>query len=438
MVAATRLVILDLDGVLVEARRLHFDALNEALVTLGIEPVGWDFHLASLDGLPTLAKLDVLDVDPMLARTIDVAKSRVFDALPTPTVSAAAVDLIRSLRSRGIRVEVVTNGRRATALRMLGGLERLIDRVRTPDDGDARKPAPAMLLRAMAEADVGPDETVVVEDSPVGRRAARASGASLMPVSCPDDVPRDLPMFLDGGRRSTAVVVPMAGRGARFAAAGHVLPKPLIDVDGVPMIAAAVACLRPIEARFIFLVLREHLLLFPQLERVLLSLAPDVFIAPVDEVTDGAARTVLLSAPLLLPTDPVVVMNCDQLVDFDADAMSHGMTMRDASASVLTFRPDDPNDRRWSFADVDPLDGVVRRIAEKDPIGPDATCGVYLFSRASLMIDAILAMIAADDRTNGELYLAPALNRLDRVVAYPADRMIGLGTPEDLERYHGR
>ena len=51
----TKLVIYDLDGVLVEAKNIHFDALNDAL---GKEyEISWAEHLSTYDGLKTNQKL---------------------------------------------------------------------------------------------------------------------------------------------------------------------------------------------------------------------------------------------------------------------------------------------------------------------------------------------------------------------------------------------
>ena len=91
------------------------------------------------------------------------------------------------------------------------------------------------------------------------------------------------------------VVLPIAGRGSRFADAGYTLPKPLIPVHGVPMIEAVVRNIRPRRPhRFIFVALREHLEHLGMRD-ALEHAAPGCVVIPVDTVTQGAACTVLLA-----------------------------------------------------------------------------------------------------------------------------------------------
>ena len=89
------------------------------------------------------------------------------------------------------------------------------------------------------------------------------------------------------------IVVPMAGRGSRFAGAGYEKPKPMIDVLGFPMIQYVIGNLRPSTPhRFIFIVLAEHIDRY-QVDRSLTQLAPGAIVIPLDGVTEGAACTVL-------------------------------------------------------------------------------------------------------------------------------------------------
>src|SRR5689334_12494349 len=92
------------------------------------------------------------------------------------------------------------------------------------------------------------------------------------------------------------IVVPMAGRGSRFASAGFTTPKPLIPVGGRPMIQWVIENIRPRrQHRFIFLCLADHLEAHPAVPEELRRLCPGCEIVPVRAVTEGAACTVLLA-----------------------------------------------------------------------------------------------------------------------------------------------
>ena len=113
------------------------------------------------------------------------------------------------------------------------------------------------------------------------------------------------------------IVVPMAGRGSRFADAGYVNPKPLIDVNGRAMIELVADNIRPKDDfRFIFICQREHMERFP-LEDMLKKAAPGCEIIPIDYVTEGAACTVLLAEKFIDNDDALMIANSDQYVDID-------------------------------------------------------------------------------------------------------------------------
>jgi NDP-sugar pyrophosphorylase family protein len=235
------------------------------------------------------------------------------------------------------------------------------------------------------------------------------------------------------------IVVPMAGRGQRFASAGYAHPKPLIPVRGVPMIQAVIDNLRPrAEHRFVFLCLREHLDHY-QLGDQLRRWSPGCIVLPVDAVTEGAACTVLCARAEIAPDCPLMIANCDQWVDIDIDAYLGEMEKRDADGLIMTMRSTDP---KWSYVRLDES-GWVREVAEKRVISDHATVGIYNYRRGSDFVSAAEAMIARDERVNGEFYVAPAYNAMiakgSRIATFDVgmagDGMYGLGVPGDLEAF---
>ncbi|HRQ82229.1 MAG TPA: glycosyltransferase family 2 protein, partial [Azospirillaceae bacterium] len=218
------------------------------------------------------------------------------------------------------------------------------------------------------------------------------------------------------------IVVPMAGRGRRFAEQGYASPKPLIPVCGRPMIELVVDNLRPSRPhRFIFLCLREHLEHYG-LAAELARWAPGCVVRPVDQVTEGAACTVLLARDLIDGPAPLMIANCDQWIDADIDAYLARLDEPDVDGLIMTMAAD--RDPKWSFVACGP-DGMVERVAEKEPISNIATVGVYNFARGGDFVAAAGAMIAADMRVNGEFYVAPAYNMMLAAGARVARHDIG-------------
>jgi NDP-sugar pyrophosphorylase family protein len=236
------------------------------------------------------------------------------------------------------------------------------------------------------------------------------------------------------------IVVPMAGRGSRFADAGYTLPKPLIPVLGFPMIQVVISNLRPsIPHRFHFLLLREHAEHY-QVDQKLRAWAPGCSLVYVDQVTEGAACTVLLARDLIDNDDPLMIANCDQYVDVDMDRyLASGQS---ASGLIMTMWADD---RKWSFVRFDGSGRVVE-VVEKQVVSNEATVGIYNFGRGRDFVRAADAMIRQDLRVNNEFYVAPVYNELIRDGLHPeifnigkaGDGMYGIGTPADLEDFLGR
>jgi dTDP-glucose pyrophosphorylase len=235
------------------------------------------------------------------------------------------------------------------------------------------------------------------------------------------------------------IVIPMAGRGSRFAEAGYELPKPLLPIHGIPMIEAVVRNLAPSEpARFVFICQREHLASFG-FEAGLRKAAPGCEIVAIDGVTEGAACTVLLAEHAIDPDDVLVIANSDQWVDHTMDAHLGVMRSDDLDGLIMTMTADDP---KWSFVALDERN-LVTEVVEKVVISDEATVGIYAFARGGEFIRAAKAMIAADERVNGEFYVAPVYNQLiaegARIgidnVGSEGDGMYGLGIPADYEGF---
>lgn len=213
------------------------------------------------------------------------------------------------------------------------------------------------------------------------------------------------------------IVIPMAGRGSRFANAGYELPKPLIPVHGHPMIRLVTNNLRPCQPhRFIFLCLQEHIEKYA-VDRLLKSWEPGCEIVVVGQITEGAACTVLLAKKLINNNDSLMIANSDQWVGTDINAYLDMMKAKNLDGLIMTMWADDP---KWSFVRINEQ-GHVTEVVEKEVISNEATVGIYNFKRGADFVAAAEMMIEKDERVNGEFYVAP-VQRTD--LAGPSDRLL--------------
>ncbi len=233
------------------------------------------------------------------------------------------------------------------------------------------------------------------------------------------------------------IVIPMAGRGSRFAKAGYKMPKPLIDVHGHYMIECVIQNIRPKqEYRFIFLCLEEHLNKY-KLKEKLKEIEPSCIVVPVDCVTEGAACTVLLAEKYINNHDEMMIANSDQYVDIDIN--DYLKKLGDKDGLIMTMTADDP---KWSFVALDKA-GYVTDVREKEVISNEATVGIYNYKHGSDFVKYAHQMIDKNIRVNGEFYVAPIYNEMisagKKVVFYNVGRegngMYGLGVPEDLNKF---
>lgn len=233
------------------------------------------------------------------------------------------------------------------------------------------------------------------------------------------------------------IVIPMAGRGSRFAQEGYELPKPLIGVHGKPMIEYVTKNIRPAcEHRFIYLCLQEHMDKY-NLENHLKTMSPGCIVVPVNEVTEGAACTVLLAEEYIDNDDALMMANSDQYVDIDIN--DYLAKAGDNDGLIMTMTADDP---KWSFVKYDE-DGYVTMVREKEVISNEATVGIYNFTRGADFVRYAHQMIEKNIRVNNEFYVAPVYNEMiedgKRVVYFNIgsedNGMYGMGIPDDLQKF---
>ena len=236
------------------------------------------------------------------------------------------------------------------------------------------------------------------------------------------------------------IVIPMAGLGSRFANAGYADPKPLIPVQGVPMIRLVIENMRPAQPhRFIFICQRAHVAAYGLQDKLTAWGGPGTLVVAIDGLTQGAACTVLAARAHIDGDAPMMVVNSDQWCDVQVDDYLATMAAGQLDGLIMTMTANDP---KWSFVGLDAA-GHVQRVVEKQVISDEATVGIYNFRRGADFVRAADAMIAADERVNNEFYVAPVYNRLigegQRVgihnIGAEAAGMYGLGIPADLDLF---
>lgn len=441
-----KLVLFDLDGVLIDAKKIHFDALNEAL---GEQyAISEKEHTSLYDGRKTFEKLDLLTERKGLPSSLH---KEIYDKKQSITMTKISelkpideiVKLFQALEQQNYLIGVCSNSIRRTVLTSLAKTQLMeyCSVIVSNEDVKNSKPHPEMYWKAMSIMGRLPEETLIVEDSPPGLLAAERSRANYIRVNNPYDVTREKILSnLKGAKLNNVwksenlnVLIPMAGAGSRFQSAGYTFPKPLIQVHDNPMIQVVVENIG-LDANYHFVVQKEHREKY-NLDTMLGLIAPKCNVIEVDGMTEGAACTALLAEEFINNDDPLFFANSDQWVDWNPIEFMYRMQETDADGGIVTFEATHP---KWSFAKVNES-GIVIEVAEKNPISTHATVGYYYWKHGSDFVKYANQMIEKNIRVNNEFYVCPVYNQAiedSKIIRiYEAKKMWGLGTPEDLEYF---
>lgn len=191
-------ILFDMDGVLIDAKDWHYEALNDALRLFGLE-ISRDEHLAVYDGLPTRRKLEMLSQSRHLPRSLhgflNEVKQRETLKL---TVQRCKPQFhhqyaLSQLKREGYGIAVCSNSIRATIAAMMerSALLPYLDFFNSNEDVAKPKPDPEIYTSAISRFGVEPHECLIIEDNDHGIQAARAAGAHVMVVRTVNDVTYD-------------------------------------------------------------------------------------------------------------------------------------------------------------------------------------------------------------------------------------------------------
>tara|TARA_E500000081_G_scaffold30373_2_gene34058 strand:- start:6437 stop:7768 length:1332 start_codon:yes stop_codon:yes gene_type:complete len=227
------------------------------------------------------------------------------------------------------------------------------------------------------------------------------------------------------------LIMPMAGSGERFKNYST-LPKPLIPVDGIPMFQFAEQNIGIDFDERIFIVRKDD-----NISEYIKGIYPEAKLIELDNKTEGTACTLLTAREHFDDGSSIFIANCDQYVDWHSKDFTK-LIDTGVDGIIATFHEPERSPK-WSYAQVD-KQGYVTKVAEKDPISDLATVGYYYFKDGRDFITAAEDMIGANDRVNNEFYTCPVYNyylKLDKkVITFNVNKMVGVGTPEDLDNYN--
>jgi dTDP-glucose pyrophosphorylase len=220
----------------------------------------------------------------------------------------------------------------------------------------------------------------------------------------------------------------MAGKGRRYSDAGYTVPKPLIEINGKPMLYYAFKSVRDVPyEKVIFIALKEHELTFGVSKLIKEQIVSDFELILLDDVTEGQLCTVLTASYFFQPNQSILIAASDSYIESNiAEELKN--TSMDGLISVITL----PGEQ-WSFAKTDKTGRVVE-VAEKTRISDHASTGIYYFKDSKLFEHYAYQLMQQKETTKGEYYIMPLYNKLiaqsAEIGLSCAKAMWDMGTPE--------
>ena len=184
-----------MDGVLIEAKEWHYEALNKALRLFGTEISRYE-HLTTFDGLPTKEKLKMLSIDKKLSNNLHEFINELKQQYTMEMVYNYCKPrfhhefALSKLKNEGYKLAVCSNSIRHTIDVMMqkAALESYLDFCLSNEDVEKPKPHPQMYSKAILKFNLEPKQCMIIEDNENGIKAAKASGANVMIVKEVEEV----------------------------------------------------------------------------------------------------------------------------------------------------------------------------------------------------------------------------------------------------------
>jgi len=198
----------------------------------------------------------------------------------------------------------------------------------------------------------------------------------------------------------------MAGSSDLFQKAAYAYPKPLIEINGAPMIQLVIENISSIADphQFIFIIKDEDAIKF-HLDNTLRLLSAKCEVVKLKKNTKGGLCSVLMAIDKIEPDDKMLILNGDQIIHEDFNKILEFWKMNEADAGVVTFKSVHP---RWSYARIE--NGEVMQTAEKNPISNHAIAGYYYFAHAATFLHCAFQTIKNNVQHEGSFYVSPVIN----------------------------
>jgi len=229
------------------------------------------------------------------------------------------------------------------------------------------------------------------------------------------------------------IVIPMAGRGQRFLDKGISTPKPLLEIDSEPFIAHVIDSVSFEKANFYFLIREQHLK-ENNFDEIFKRKKINYKIIPVHNDTEGAACTVLLAIKEMDNNLPLIVKDCDQVMNWSQKNFLEFVNRRKNDGVLVTVPTANPG-----FSYVELLDDMstVTRTKEKEVVSSFGNTGCYYFNKTAEFEYYANLMINKNIRVKNEFYVSQIYNEyiLDnkKIIHYPIVEIFSINTPAELE-----
>ena len=246
---------------------------------------------------------------------------------------------------------------------------------------------------------------------------------------------------------NTTLILPMAGAGSRFFNIGYSIPKPLLDIEGLPMVIQAVNCL-PQTSNKIFICQNEHLKTY-NIKNTIIKEYDNANIIGIDYITDGQACTCELAFKNNLINNmdnPVLISACDNGVYYDINKYNDLLNDKNVDIIIWSFSNNQTSKlypHMYAWLDVDD-NNYIKRVSIKRPFSDCenkyAIIGTMLFKKAKYFIEGLNKIYDVNYRTNGEFYvdnmIEPLIKMGYKCKIFNVDNYLCWGTPNDYKTYN--
>ena len=402
----------DLDGVLSDTSNIHNMSTLEAFYKIKGYNLPDNFNNLIKSTITTKAKLEALrdtniindeDIEAIYDLKKNISDSK-FNNLKKDNEK---VKLFEYLKLNKCFISVVTNTNKKSAELILRniGIFDYIDILITNNDVTNKKPHSEPYIRAISHFGATLEKYIIFEDSEIGLQSAYGTGAFVYKVNNLKEVNINTINNIND-ITNINILIPMAGLGSRFVERGFKKIKPLIEIDGVPMIKKAIDSLN-INGNYIFILRSNENI--KELKNYLLDYKPNCKIVDVNYLTEGSASSCYLAKELINNDNELLIANCDQYLEWDSNNFLKNTRERNLDCSLLTYESDDVKN---SFIKMDAKNEKAIQIREKENISNNALVGVHYFKKGKYFTESYEEIYENKTKFKNEYYVSTVCDNM--------------------------